>query len=299
MEPSQSFVTWFWDYNNDGWLDIFVSGYSLRGIAYSAGQVAADYLGLPFTAELPRLYRNNGDGSFLDVSREVRLNRVLYGMGGNFGDLDNDGWSDLYLGTGGPDYRALMPNRMFRNAAARVFQDVTTSGGVGHLQKGGGIAFGDINNDGSQDIYAVIGGELPGDAFQRALFLNPGSANRWITLRLEGVQSNRSAIGARIKVSINTGNKIRDIYAMVSSGGSFGASTLQQEIGLGEATSIRSIEITWPRTGKVQTFRHIKMDQIVKIREGEERPVRFPELQKKLTAREAQSHVPQGRGRTH
>jgi hypothetical protein len=268
MEPSQSSVAWFWDYDNDGWLDLFVSGYSSTGSAYAAGQVAAGYLGLPYTAELPRLYRNQR-GNFSDVTREVRLNRVVYAMGGNFGDLDNDGWPDIFLGTGGPDYRSLIPKRMFRNAEGRYFQDVTTSGGVGHLQKGGAIAFGDVNNDGAQDIYAVMGGELPGDRAHRALFLNPGFGNHWITLRLEGVQSNRSAIGARIRVSVDCQNGLRDIYATVSSGGSFGASTLQQVIGLGRASSIRSIEVRWPSTGKLQIFKDVGMDQIVRIREGE------------------------------
>ncbi|MEJ7606688.1 MAG: VCBS repeat-containing protein [Bryobacteraceae bacterium] len=111
-------------------------------------------------------------------------------MSGNFGDLDNDGWLDFYLGTGGPDYRALVPNRMFRNADGNAFQDVTTSGGFGHLQKGAAIAFGDVNNDGAQDVYSVLGGEVPGDRFQRALFVNPGTTNRWIIVRLEGVVSN-------------------------------------------------------------------------------------------------------------
>lgn len=269
MEPANSFVTWFWDYDNDGWQDIFVSGYSPTAIAYSAGQVAADYLGLPFTAELPRLYRNNRNGSFTDVTRQAKLNKVLYAMSGNFGDLDNDGWPDFYLGTGGPDYRALIPNRMFRNVSGRVFQDVTTSGGFGHLQKGAAIAFGDVNNDGAQDIFAVMGGELPGDVFQRALFMNPGSQNHWITFRLEGVESNRSAIGARIKVSVETNGKSRDIFATVSSGGSYGASTLQQEIGLGDATSIQSVEILWPRNGKKQIFKNLQTNQIVTIREGD------------------------------
>jgi hypothetical protein len=61
-------------------------------------------------------------------------------MGAGFGDLDNDGWLDIYLGTGDPAYEALLPNRMFRNNEAKNFQDVTTSGGFGHLQKGHGIA---------------------------------------------------------------------------------------------------------------------------------------------------------------
>jgi hypothetical protein len=199
-----------------------------------------------------------------------------------------------------------MPNRMFRNAEGKYFQDVTTSGGFGHLQKGHGVAFGDIDNDGDQDIYMVIGGALPGDAFQNALFENPGHGsgaarprlrrergstelaevsversprssptddNHWITLKLEGVRSNRAAIGARIKVTVNTKTGSRDIYATVTTGGSFGASSLQQEIGLGQATSIREIEIFWPVSGKVQVFKNVEMDQTLKIREGEPVPI--------------------------
>ena len=79
-------------------------------------------------------------------------------MGSNFGDIDNDGWPDIYLGTGAPDLNLLIPNRMFRNAEGKFFQDVTTAAGVGHLQKGHAVAFGDIDNDGDQDIYEVIGG---------------------------------------------------------------------------------------------------------------------------------------------
>ncbi len=286
-EPVCSFPTWFWDYDNDGWLDIFVSGYCA-----GAGDVAADYLGFPSDADYsgfypdfmglppdtkhPRLYRNNHDGTFTDVTQAAKLDKVLLTMGCNFGDLDNDGYLDFYVGTGDPDFRSLMPNRMFRNAEGKRFQDVTTSGGFGHLQKGHGVAFGDIDHDGDQDIYAVIGGAFAGDIFQNVLFENPGHGNHWITLRLEGVQSNRAAIGARIKVRVNTENSSRDIYATVTTGGSFGASSLQQEIGLGQATSIRAIEIIWPATGEVQVFKDIEMDQILKIREGDPVPVPVP-----------------------
>src|SRR5205085_489632 len=113
-EPLESFPTWFFDYDNDGWLDLFVSGYTLGDSVHWCNDIVADYLGLPFQAETPRLYRNNHDGTFTDVSRQVNLNRVLYTMGSNFGDLDNDGYLDIFLGTGAPDYRALMPNRVFR-----------------------------------------------------------------------------------------------------------------------------------------------------------------------------------------
>ncbi|MDZ7362799.1 MAG: CRTAC1 family protein [candidate division KSB1 bacterium] len=263
-EPLQSFPCWFFDFDNDGWLDIFVSGY------YAAfGSVAADYLGEPADAERPRLYRNNHDGTFKDVTKEANVFKVLLTMGCNFGDLDNDGFLDFYAGTGDPDLRSLMPNRMFRNFEGKYFQDVTTAGGFGHLQKGHGVAFGDLDNDGDQDIFIEIGGALPGDAFRSALFENPGHGNRWITLKLEGTQSNRSAIGARIKVTVKTAGGLRDIYATAGTGGSFGSSSLQQEIGLGQATAIQTIEITWPATGKTQIFQDVAMEQIYKIREGD------------------------------
>ncbi|MEZ6087377.1 MAG: VCBS repeat-containing protein [Pirellulaceae bacterium] len=77
-------------------------------------------------------------------------------MGANFGDLNNDGFPDFYLGTGYPNYEALMPNLMYLNQAGKRFADVTTVGGFGHLQKGHGIAFADIDNDGDQDIFSEM-----------------------------------------------------------------------------------------------------------------------------------------------
>jgi hypothetical protein len=271
-EPLDSFPCWFWDYDNDGWLDIYVSSCSAGDFTHVAGQVAADYLGQPFNAETPRLYRNNHDGTFTDASREAGLHHALYTMGANFGDLDNDGWLDMYLGTGNPLYQGLMPNRMFRNNGGKHFQDVTMSGGFGHLQKGHGIAFADLDNDGDQDVFAVLGGVYPGDTHPRVLFENPGFGNHWLTLKLEGVRANRAAIGARIKVSLKTHNGPRNIYATVTTGGSLGASSFQQEIGLGQATAINAVEITWPTTGRTQVFRNLKMDAIVKIREGASAP---------------------------
>lgn len=264
-EPFYSFPTWFFDYDNDGWHDIFVSGYGINNV----GDIAADYLGLQTPAERLRLYRNNRDGTFKDVTREARLYKVVHTMGSNFGDLDNDGWLDMYLGTGDPDLTTVIPNRMFRSAEGKLFQDVTTSGGFGHVQKGHGIAFADIDHDGDQDVFEEMGGAFEGDTARSVLYQNPGHGNSWITLKLEGVQSNRSAIGARIKVVIETPQGERSIYKTVSTGGSFGCSPLRQEIGLGQAKSIRLIEITWPRTGKVQGVKDLALNQFYKIREGE------------------------------
>ncbi len=287
-EPLNSFPAWFWDYNNDGWLDLFVSGYRAN-----SGDVAADYLGIDTGAERPRLYRNRGNGTFADVTGECGLDKVLYTMGCNFGDLDNDGFQDFYVGTGDPDYREIMPNRMFRNAEGGFFQDVTTSGGFGHLQKGHGVAFGDIDNDGDQDIFAVMGGAYSGDVFQNVLFENPGHDNRWVVLKLEGLRSNRAAIGARIVVRVERGDGVYEIHASVTAGGSFGSSGLQQEIGLGQATDIREVRVTWPAAGEVQIFEDVEMDRAFRVSEGD--PALAPMPLKRLrmspmTGQERASH---------
>ncbi len=266
-EPIESFPVWWWDYNNDGWLDLFVASYSDQA---SMAKVAADYLGLPVEDTKPRLYRNNGDGTFSDVTKQSGLDRVLVSMGCNFGDLDNDGWLDFYIGTGDPVLSSLMPNRMFRNAAGSVFQDVTTSGGFGHVQKGHGIAFADIDNDGDQDVYAVLGGAFQGDVFQNALFENPGHNNHWIGVRLRGRQVNRDAIGARIEAVVKSAGGMRRIFRVVSAGGSFGAGPLEQHIGLADAAAVESLTIVWPGAGgKRQTFTNMPVDSVVEIIEGE------------------------------
>ncbi|MCA1829048.1 MAG: FG-GAP-like repeat-containing protein [Myxococcales bacterium] len=142
-EPVMSFTTWFFDYDNDGWPDIFVTGYFA-----TLSDVAREVLGDKANArgERPRLYHNNRDGTFTDMSREAHLDQLLLTMGANFGDLDNDGYPDFYLGTGASILTALVPNRMFHNVEGRTFEDVTTSGGFGHLQKGHGVAFGDVQH---------------------------------------------------------------------------------------------------------------------------------------------------------
>ncbi len=263
-EPTDSFPTWFFDYDNDGWDDLFVSGYRITDV----GDICADYLGLPNRAEKARLYRNNRDGTFKDVSRETGLYRVLHAMGSNFGDLDNDGFLDFYLGTGDPDLSTLVPNRMFRNDGGKRFQDVTTSGGFGHLQKGHAVVFADINNDGTEDVFENMGGAVSGDVYRNVLYKNPGGTNHWVTLKLEGVKSNRSAIGARVQVVVNTSEGLRSIHRTVNSGGSFGANPLRREIGLGQAKSIDHVEIRWPASGATQILTNVSMDRFYKVTEG-------------------------------
>ena len=162
----------------------------------------------------------------------------------------------------------LVPNRMFRNAAARRFQDVTTSGDFGHLQKGHGIAFGDIDNDGDQDVFEQMGGAYLGDKAVSALYRNPGNSNAWLGLELVGVRSNHQGQGARIKVAADSPRGRRFIHRTVGTGGSFGASPLRQEIRLGETTRIAWVEVAWPVTGKVQRVNGLRPNQRYRITEG-------------------------------
>ena len=215
-----------------------------------------------------RLYRNLGDGGFRDVSREVGLDRVWMPMGSNFGDIDNDGFLDIYLGTGSPSFAALVPSVLLRNREGKSFVDVTTSSGTGELHKGHGVAFADLDNDGDQEIVFEVGGAVPGDAHAFRLFENPGHGNDWLGLHLVGVKSNRAAIGARITVNVEDGQgSRRSIHRTVNSGGSFGASPLQQHIGLGKAARSVDVEIYWPVTKTRQRFAGVPKNQVIEIRE--------------------------------
>ena len=264
--PRSSFPCWFWDFDNDGDLDLYVASYE-AGIEH----LAASYLGLPHDAEMARLYRNDGTGGFADAAADLNLLRPTTPMGSNFGDIDNDGFLDFYLGTGDVHYEDLMPNMLYLNDRGGGFLDVTAAAGMGHLQKGHGIAFADFDNDGDQDVFAEMGGAYPGDRFSDTLYENPGFGNRWLSVRLVGTGSNRSAIGARIKVAVDTPGGPRSIYKSVGSGGSFGANPLRQTIGLGDAVRIEKLEVYWPSTGRTQLFPGVPMDAFIEVVEGKDR----------------------------
>ncbi|MFL6428667.1 MAG: CRTAC1 family protein, partial [Acidobacteriaceae bacterium] len=265
-EPIESFTTWFFDYDNDGWPDLFVAGYSS-----TAADIGAFESGLPSSAEVPRLYHNEHNGTFRDVTHSMRLDRAILIMGASFGDLDNDGWLDVYLGTGDSLYTSLLPNRMFRNDSGRGFQDVTTAGGFGHLQKGHSIAFGDIENDGDEDIFEEMGGALPGDGYKSVLYRNPGApSSHSITLSLIGSRSNRSAIGAAIHVTVPGAPDARQIYRVVGYGSSFGGNPLRQHIGVGASTGPLLVTVHWPASNRTQTFRALAVDHAYVITEGDD-----------------------------
>jgi tetratricopeptide (TPR) repeat protein len=261
--PGHGFATWFFDYDNDGWLDLFATSYFT-----SVDESVRTYLGRAGNAATLKLYRNLGDGTFRDVTTQVGLDKVFMPMGANFGDFDNDGFPDIYLGTGNPSYASLLPNVLLRNNEGKSFVDVTASSGTGELHKGHGVAFADLDNDGDEEIVAEIGGATPGDSHPLRLFENPGHGNDWINLRLVGVKTNRAAIGARIKLTVeNEGRGTRSIHRSVGSGGSFGASPLEQHIGLGHSARIVELEIWWPGSNTRQRLPGLGKNQSVEITE--------------------------------
>ena len=259
--PHAGFSCWAFDYDNDGWPDIFATSYD-RTVA----DVVKGLIGEPHERHTNKLYRNLGGKAFRDVTKEVGLDPVFATMGSNFGDFDNDGFLDFYLGTGDPQLSTLIPNRMLRNLGGQRFAEITGSSGTGHLQKGHGVACGDWRRTGSVDVLIEMGGAIPGDRYHNVLFQNPGQGNNWLNVKLVGKKTNRSALGARIKV-VTAGANPLTVYRWVSSGSSFGANPLEQHIGLAKAERIAVLEVYWPTSDTTQVFRDLPANRAIEITE--------------------------------
>jgi FG-GAP-like repeat/ASPIC and UnbV len=272
--PECGFSCWAWDYDNDGWLDIFATCFEQK-----FAEVIKGMLGEKLGWSSNRLFRNLGGHGFEDKTEDAGLNHLYMTMGSNFADFDNDGWLDMYLATGEPNLATLVPNRMFKNVDGRRFADITASSGTGHLQKGHAVACGDWDRDGDVDLFVETGGAVDGDRYHNVLFQNPGQKNHWLTLKLVGKKTNRAAIGARIKV-VTAGARPLTIHRHVSSGSSFGANTLQQTIGLAQADRVARLEIHWPTSGTTQVFTNIGADQAIEVAElaGSYRPLDWKPL---------------------
>jgi len=171
---------------------------------------------------------------------------------------------------------SLVPSMLLRNTGGASFADVTLSSGTGEMHKGHGVAFADLDNDGDQEIAFKVGGATPGDAHAFRLFENPGApANDWLRINLVGVRSSRAAFGARLKVTVeDAAGSRRAIYRTVGSGGSFGASPLEQHVGLGKAARVVEVEVRWPTSGTRQVFTDVPKNQAIEIREMADRLTR-------------------------
>ncbi len=264
--PPHGFTCMLWDYDNDGRLDIFVGDYSSN-----LSEVVAEYIGLPIHSDdHAHLYHNLGAEGFREVSKEAGLARPMPVMSVNAGDIDNDGDLDLHLGTGWMSLSGLVPDLMYTNVDGR-FEDVTDATATGHLQKGHGVSFADWDDDGDLDLFVVLGGGYPGDRGYNALFQNPGHKHHWLKVKLVGTKTNRSAIGAKLRVDLAGPGGIRSIHRVIGNNGSFGGNTLVESIGLLDAKSVDSLTVTWPTSKTTQTFRDLAADQAIEITEGVEK----------------------------
>jgi FG-GAP-like repeat/ASPIC and UnbV len=271
----RSFACGFWDYDNDGRLDLLISDLSLtlaEDVALTLDQPIDHPSG-------PRIYRNLGAAGFRDVTADLGLDPAISAMGVNFGDIDNDGDLDLYFGTGGMSYSYLVPNRLFENVSGEKFEDVTTSSGTGHLQKGHGVSFADYDDDGALDFFVEAGGGVPGDRSFNLLYRNPGHASASVKVKLVGTKTNRAALGARLHAIVEgKGGARRAIFRTVGNNMSFGGNTLVETLGLAGADSLAVLEVSWPTSGTTQTFRDIPAGSSIEITEGRDaiRTVRPP-----------------------
>ncbi len=284
--PKSGFACWTWDYDNDGWLDIFATTAD-RDLS----SIIRSMLGQGHSLATCKLFRNNHGTGFEDRTRQAGVDGAYASMGCNFADFDNDGWLDFYLGTGEPSLATLVPNRMFKNVGGQRFADITGSSRTGHLQKGHAVACGDWDRDGDVDLFVETGGAVNGDKFHNLLFQNPGQGHHFLTVKLVGRKTNRAAIGARVKALVG-GAHPREIHRLVSSGSSFGANALEQTIGLGDADHIDVLEATWPASHTTQVFRDVPADQMIIINEFDTSYRRIAPRVRALTEPPAAPHPP-------
>jgi hypothetical protein len=251
------------DYNRDGLLDIVKTN---------------------FAGDTDSLYMNLGDGSFDDRTYQAGLgmNTRLMGWGVSFVDIDNDGWLDIMIANGhvypevdGTQVDAAYAERkyLYRNLRNGQFEDVSLIGGSGVMAAvpARGFAVGDYDNDGRLDMVVNCVNAAP-----QLLHCESALNRSWIKIRVVGTKSNRTGIGARLKVVARTGTPLLNakpdapliqIDEVHSCNGYYSASDLRTHFGLGEATKVDLVEIRWP-SGAVDTLKDLDVNRLYVIEEG-------------------------------
>jgi hypothetical protein len=242
------------DYDNDGWLDLYISDF----------QKSSDHL-----------WHNSGQGYFDEVSGPAGITvptREVLSFGGGFFDYDNDGWLDIFIANGHvypeveqatPEIHYKQTNTLFHNEGNGKFTEVSKQAGSGFQKPyvGRGVAFADFDNDGFMELVVGNNGDSP-----LLLHNSGGNGNHFINFKVVGTKSNRDALGARVRVVAGGISQIREI----AGGGSYlSQSDLRANFGLGKATRVETVEVSWP-SGQKQTFRNLDVDKFYLIEEGKE-----------------------------
>ena len=214
----------WWDYDNDGWMDIGQFIWSDHDdVIYTLRNGEGPPNGQPM-----RVYHNNRNGTFTQVNRELGLTGCWGTMSGSFGDFNNDGYLDLVLGNGSPKLDRLDPLVLLENDGKK-FRNTTFAAGLPFTGKSHGANLADLFGDGRLSVIVGAGGAYPGDLLTTSVYCPKTLPGNYLNVRLVGVTSNRSAIGAR--VSVEAGGKTQ--YREVSGGSNFGCMPLEQHFGLG------------------------------------------------------------------
>jgi tetratricopeptide (TPR) repeat protein len=250
----------FWcDYNNDGWLDIVQFTWSdhedvIHTMRYGEG---------PPDGQPLRIYHNNGDGTFTMRNRDIGITGCWGTMSGNAGDFNNDGYLDLVLGNGSPRMDRLEPPILLENDGER-FHNITFAAGLPFYGKGHGANMADLFGDGRLSVLLAAGGAYPGDLLTTRVFCPKRLPGNYVNVRLAGVESNRSAIGARL--SLEAGGRRQ--YREVGGGSNFGCLPLEQHFGLALIEKIDALQIRWP-SGLIQRFTDVPINTTLRFTEGQ------------------------------
>jgi enediyne biosynthesis protein E4 len=297
----------FADYDNDGFTDIFISNdtfpnfllhnngdgtfteeATVSGVAYTedgktVAGMGADFRDLDndgrpdifhtamFGDSFP-LYKNLGKGEFLEATRAAELagpTSRLTAWGTGAFDFDNDGYKDLFTANAAildnsmeVEHRPFaLPNSLFRNRGNFTFEDVSAKAGPGFTIPAPhrGAAFGDLNNDGKIDAVVTVLNGPPEILINRST-----NHNHWIILKLVGVADNADGLGTRVKITTTNGSQYNEATTAV---GYNSSSDKRVHFGLGDATVIDTIELSWP-TGVHQELKNVKVDQVLTVTES-------------------------------
>jgi tetratricopeptide (TPR) repeat protein len=265
--PVMAFNAQFCDIDNDGWLDIIQYTWGPHEDTVHSMQTG----GTAPDGHPTRVYRNNRDGSFSLIGRELGLTECWGSMSGNAADLNNDGYLDIALGNGGPLMDRIEPLVLYESDG-KQFRNVTFSAGLPATGKGHGVNCADLFGDGRMIILSATGGAFPGDLLTTAVFAPKQRPGNYLAVLLTGTKSNRAAIGSRLKLVAGG----REQYRVINNGSNFGCLPPQQHFGLGRLTAVDQLEVWWP-SGLREVFEHLPVNTRVRITEGEGRWIAEPE----------------------
>lgn len=257
-DPAVGSVCAWCDYDNDGWLDIVQYVWSeYEDIIHTMRHGHGPEDGRPL-----RIYRNNRDGTFTQLDREIGIDGCWGSMSGAIGDLDNDGHLDIMLGNGAPPMDRVEPMIVLQNDG-KTFRNVTFSAGLPFTGKSHGTNCADLFGDGRLSILVAAGGLYPGDLLASTVYCPVERLGNYLNVRLTGTKSNRDANGARVTLITGSTQQMRE----VGGGTNFGCLPGEQHFGLGTLTAITAVEVRWP-SGLKQRFENPPVNCTIKMTEG-------------------------------